>query len=310
METETFLFSEETKVNYKNIHLPKMTNEDRDYIKRHIEITRHIQEIDQLFHIFRVNLKNILYFYDLNNDDTISCKNILDIGESELTIINSMVINYISSGKTLKESIENFMKLNIGEDSIKYTKFKSEVINKIYDDVFYFRFLLRIRDFAQHGHIPVSVDFENKYCFNIEKILQTPHFEHNKKLKSEMEHIWKEIYDKYHNHPRIIFTVSLAEFNLAIIKIHKSFIDIIEDELQKSKDKVKFILQESPNYIYNSKDCFNGFVFYDNYNGFLHCFNPKDDCMKMLLNIKTEVNKIEIEETKELRKLKSGLKFI
>lgn len=55
---------------------------------------------------------------------------------------------------------------------------------------------MKLRDFSQHGHLIVSRDYQNKYYFDIEQILSTPHFNINKKLKPEMKNIRQEIYER------------------------------------------------------------------------------------------------------------------
>ena len=129
-------------------------------MKTFVDITTYIQEIEQLFRIFIINLKLILNFYRLGNDDKISRNYDFDLEDTDEYIINSLVINYISSAKTLKESIENFMKKFVVENNEINIKYNNECLKKLYDNVFPYRLLLRLRDFSQHGHLIVSEVFE------------------------------------------------------------------------------------------------------------------------------------------------------
>ncbi len=97
-------------------------------MKTFVDITTYIQEIEQLFRIFRINLKLILNFYRLGNDDKISKNYDFDLEDTDEYIINSLVINYISSAKTLKESIENFMKKFVGENNEINIKYNNECL--------------------------------------------------------------------------------------------------------------------------------------------------------------------------------------
>lgn len=54
-------------------------------------------------------MREILLNYELNCNDTINRKIDLSYDEEDIIIINALVINYISSAKTLIESIETFM---------------------------------------------------------------------------------------------------------------------------------------------------------------------------------------------------------
>lgn len=294
----------------QGIKIPNMNDEEKETIETFIDITRHIQEIEQLFRIFRVNIKIIFYFYRLGNNDEISKNYDFDLEETDDYIINCLIINYISSAKTLKESIENFMKQFIGETDEININYNNEYLNKLYDDVFAYRLLLRLRDFTQHGHLIVSRDYQNKYYFDIEQILSTPHFNINKKLKLELKNIKQEIYERYGEHPRIAFTLSVAEFNYCIIKTYKEFLETIEGVLKKRVRCIKKLLKDRPNLIYRSNNYFNGFVFFEKDEDGVHCFNPNEDSLKMFNEIKTKTAFILKKEEKKLELLRESFAVI
>ena len=52
-------------------------------------------------------------YYIMNNDDTINRRIVFEFEVDDDIGINALVINYLSSAKTLIESIETFMKENI-----------------------------------------------------------------------------------------------------------------------------------------------------------------------------------------------------
>ena len=110
MRLRDYILLRDCDFNIQDIEIPNMNDEEKETIETFIDITRHIQEIEQLFRIFRVNIKILLNFYRLGNNDEISKNYDFDLEDTDDYIINSLVINYISSAKTLKESIENFMK--------------------------------------------------------------------------------------------------------------------------------------------------------------------------------------------------------
>ena len=152
MRLRDYILLRDCDFNIQDIEIPNMNDEEKETIETFIDITRHIQEIEQLFRIFRVNIKILLNFYRLGNNDEISKNYDFDLEDTDDYIINFLVINYISSAKTLKESIENFMKQFVGETNEINIKYNNECLNKLYDDVFAYRLLLRLRDFTQHGH--------------------------------------------------------------------------------------------------------------------------------------------------------------
>ena len=198
------------------------------------------------------------------------------------------------------------MRQFVGENNEINIKFKNECLSKLYDDVFAYRLLLHMRNFAQHGHLIVSKGYQNKYCFDIEQILSTPHFNINVKLKQEMRNIMSEIYDKYGDHPRILFTLSIAEFNYCIIKTYKEFLETIEGVFKEYIYDMNKLIKDRPDIIYMSKDNLNGFIFYEDDEDGLHCFNPNEDPLKMFNEIKNKALIILKEEEKELEFFKEG----
>lgn len=113
MITEEYILIENTDINIK---VPNFSKEELYTIEKFLKFTKDIQEIDQLFQIFQTNLRQILLNYELNSDDTIDRKADLDNDEDDIIIINTLVINYISSAKTFIESVENFLKMNLKEN--------------------------------------------------------------------------------------------------------------------------------------------------------------------------------------------------
>lgn len=310
MRLRDYILPRDCEFDIQDIKIPNMNDEEKETIETFIDITRHIQEIEQLFRIFRVNIKILLNFYRLGNNDEISKNYDFDLEDTDDYIINSLVINYISSAKTLKESIENFMKQFVGETNEINIKYNNECLNKLYDEVFAYRLLLRLRDFAQHGHLIVNKDYQNKYYFDIEQILSTPHFNINRKLKNEMKNIRQEIHERYGDHPRIVFTLSVAEFNYCIIKTYNGFLEAIEEVFKEHIRSMKKLIKDRPNFIYRSNNYFNGFIFFENDEDGLQCFNPNDDSLKMFNEIKNKIAFLLKEEEKELELLKESFKVI
>lgn len=284
MNTEEYILIENTDINIEKIKVPNFSNEEIYTIDKFLKFTRDIQEIDQLFRIFQTNLRQILLNYELNNDDTIDRKADLDNDEDDIIIINTLVINYISSAKTFVESVENFLKINLESDKIN--EFKTNCLSKIYDERFSYRLLIRLRDYAQHGHLPVYMSWDNKCSFDLDPILYTPHFNHNSKMQNEMLSLRQKIYNEYKDNPRIMFTLSIAEFQLSVLEIYIFFINIIEEELVKLVNKFNTLIEERPDVIYKSEDALNGFVVYSIENENINCLYPKEEPLRMHRNIK------------------------
>lgn len=304
MYTEEIILAQNDNIDLDKLKIAILNQDEKSCIESYVDTTRHIQEIEQLFRVFKCNLKLMLEHYVLNNDDTVIRKKSFSFEESDSIIINTLTINYLSSAKTLVESLENFLKIN---NRLLYENFKNECLSKTYDEKFSYRLLIRLRDFSQHGHLPIDVDCDGKYCFDLRKILLVPHFNHNKKLSSEMEEIEDQILKKYAGFPKIVFTKLIAEFNFCVTKIYVSFFDKAESVLLNQIKSLKMLLKEHPSIIHKSWDSLNGFILYDDDDGIIHCFDPKGESMKMLLSFKDDASKIFKEEEKELKMFNSSM---
>ena len=301
MSTEEYFLIKNINVNMEKIKIPKYSKDEIDIIEKFIEFTRHLQEIDKLFHVFQMNLQDILLHYELYYDDRIIRKIDIENEEKDIIIINALVINYISSAKTFTESIEIFLTQNLGKEELN--KFKNNCLSKIYDKKFSYRLLIRLRDYAQHGHLPVHMSADKRCSFDLQQIINTPHFQTNKKLKNELIELSKEICNKFGDNPRIAFTRSLAEFQLNVLEIYSYFIKFIKEALNNLKIELDNLIKKRPDIINISTDALNGFIFYKIENEAIHCFNPKDKPIEMINNIKKQLENLLKKEKEEYQKL-------
>lgn len=281
MDTERFFFTNDLNIDTEKLQIAELNEEELSIVRDYIEITRHIQEIDQLFLVFRFNLSNLFLHFNLLYSDTIEAK--FDFETSESIAINALTVNFISSGKTLIESIESFLKLNHPD---LYKEFRTSHLSKEYDQHFQYRFLLRLRDYAQHGHLPVSKSFDDRYCFNLETILFTPHFNHNSSMRNDMEDISAKIYEEFSGYPNIALTHSLAEFNICITRNYLGFLKSIRNLLHEYADRIHELINSRPEIIYKSSDILNGHIFYEVIDNKIHSFSSKDNPKKMLSDYK------------------------
>ncbi|MBQ3511157.1 MAG: hypothetical protein IJA30_02535 [Bacilli bacterium] len=301
MITEDVLFAREVGVALDKICVPELLEHETLLLMQYVELTRHFQEIFYIFNMFKFNRNSILYFYNLEFSDLVTRNFDFDLGVDDYIAINSLITNYIGTGKTLKETLETFIKSLFQNMPKKIDKYKNEYSRKIYDQNFSFRFLLRLRDFSQHGHLIVRVDENSRCSFNLDSILDTPHFEHNATLKRELEHFRNEIICKFDDHPNICFTRTIAEFNLNVIKLYNDFICYIIPDMKSLCKKVCKLLKKYDNLVHNSSDILNGYVIYQDFDGNLHSFNSIERPMKMVYKIKKEIEEIYITEFNELK---------
>ena len=288
MWTEEYINAKDTSI--KKVKITKLKEEELNLITKYVEYTRHFQEINQLFEIFITNTAILFHFYLLNSNDTIKRNNFLNDKYNDNITINALIINYISSAKTFVESIEVFLNNNSNENNIKQFK---ESLCKIYDENFSYRLLIRLRDFAQHGHLPVnSSPYNKQYAFDLRIITNTKNFKHNSNIKQELINISEKIQKEYNGDPKIAFTYSIIEFDKCIYEIYLHFINTIIKEFQILEENFRNMISNNPKIIYKSFNKLNGLILYRvKEDTFLHALNPKEMPLQLIYSIKLDLEK-------------------
>jgi len=243
----------------------------------HVEIMRHIQELNHLFQVFRFNLLTLRDSFVLTSSDTLTRKRLtkfevnqsgeirdatkqIEIEISDGIAINALTISLASSGVALMESIKVFIEHDFSE-YFKAPKGLSKTwLDEVYNKNFAYRLLYELRNFSQHGHLPISVD-GSKFALDFIQLLSTPHYKHKKERREQIEAIAAEIFN-CSERPRIAFTPTIADYNLCITKTYVDFLRKTKSAWRDSAKRVKAIVQRYPSNIFKpNNSSFELFVF-------------------------------------------------
>ena len=275
MNTEEYINFKKLNFDFDSLQIANISQNELSLIEEYIEFTRDVIEISQLFRIYRINYNNIFFHYDLLSNDVIIRNSELYCKEDDIILINTLIINYISSAKTFVDSANTFLEKKINHE-------KSSLSSDIYDNHFSYRFLYEMRNYSQHGHLLVNISSEKQCCFNIDHIIHSPHYNFKGKIVNELGNLKEIISDIITDDvPSIAFTSTLADFHICILQIYICFIDSIEDKLKALVDKISKMIKEHPDIVHNSEDLFNGYILYDVKEEYVHCFDPKENLIKL-----------------------------
>ena len=120
--------------------------------------------------------------------------------------------------------------------------------------------------------MPVSNSEESKFCFDLNQIINTPHFNIKKSIEDELINLIESIYNKYKGYPYIMFTRTIAEYNYCIHKLYAEFFDNIEQVFNDILLEVEGLLKQRPELIYNSENSLNGSILIKDESDRIHCF--------------------------------------
>ncbi len=226
--------------------LPNINDSDLKIINNLMNISDFAEKNRNLFQCFYMNLCIFKSTYNLNYNDEITKAKTVTHTFEDIVALNTLLFNLLCSSKSLIESIDiYFSTLNTYEQG-KYSKLTAS----IYDNFFSYRFLIRLRDFYVHGNTALSYE-NNKIAFNLNKILNTAHFNHNKKLLKEIKGIHDEIIKIYKDKPNLIFTFTILEYVIKVIEIYLYYCKNIQKKCAITEKEFKKIVVKNPQYISN-----------------------------------------------------------
>ena len=257
METENlfYLNNQRVKINFMGLE-----DDELNAARKYVEVTRHIQEIRRYYKIFLFNLDLLLSEYSLINDGKVKKDEEFVRSEEHFIAINALVYNVIGAGRTLSETIENFIKGNFTKDDEvrrKFLKFNSG----IYDSSFAYRLLIRLRDYSQHGHLPVNI-YGDWFGFDLHQILTKPHYNHNGLIKQQLEGAVQDVYEVYGDKPRLSLAMTLAEYTASLMVIYNQFwISVIESVVAVYKQFCEVVKMYPENICSLDKEGFELFIY-------------------------------------------------
>lgn len=264
----------------------ELSKDELAVAKEHVEITRHLQEIHQLYLMFQYALDSFDAKYLLMSDGKVLKNGEPAISGDDFIAINAMVNNLISAGRTLVESMECYISERHSEDDSD-RKAYMDFYHITYDSSFPYRFLMRMRDYSQHGHLPVNRD-EAWYGFDLYQILNKPHFKHNGLIKQQLENAVKEVLEVYGDIPRLSLAMTLAEFTANLLAIYHQFWVSVEPKLLDSEKKFKKLIANHPeNVNVVGEEKVSLFIYDVEKDGMAHMVFTDDDSSQMLSNFKT-----------------------
>lgn len=268
-----------------NIAFQPLPPDELTAVAHHVELARHLQEIRQLYQIVLFNLRAMRDNYEWMNSGEVRYKGQPAEGREHFIAVNALVINLIGSAKTLTDSMECYMKQDEPKGSAASQSY-FDFLHQIYDHCFAYRFLIRLRDFSQHGHPPVSQQCAN-YCFDLRQITEMPHFSHNQKIKAQMDAAVREILTVYRDLPTLGVTMTVAEFTVGLLQIYDRFLTCAEAHLRASFAQFRAILAAHPEKVNQLEDSPVLFV-YDVQDRYAHTVLTEDDTTEMLESYQKE----------------------
>lgn len=293
--------------NFDSLHVADLTKEQQNLIITHIALTREVIEANQLFDAFYYNILNMRNSFTFNMDDTV-CKTENNPNyDNEYIAVNALVINLISSAKTLTEYLRNAADRWFGNSEKRYKDNYNKYVSNIYDTSFNYGLLSNLRNYMQHGNLPISFR-DGRYCFDVKQIQSTPHFNISGKLKTDIKKFIEKCEIPGETIPCLSLTLTIADYSLKVIDIYKKFLFYFKKEISSSYNEIQNLILNKPSIVCDYHPALKGHIIYDSDETY-HAFNTNENPNKMMGIYEKKVADIYKEEKQIYDKMHSQLKF-
>lgn len=228
-------------LNVPGTQLEKLPWEHEQILRRYLSMSQHICELDELYSMMVFNLENMFEKFSLQFDDRIFAKR----GETvDVIQINALLCNAVSAGRTLIESMEKFDEFYISKDK----SFKKNFISKAYDQYSEYKIVDFLRNYMQHGHIPIHYD-EEKIYLDLSEILETTHLKMNTNLKRMLQKAKKDLLEYGVADTRLCCVPLFYKYFLLIHRLYRAFYSYAEYTLMQIGEEKRKLLQDHPEYV-------------------------------------------------------------
>ena len=296
---------------YNDLHVAKLTEEERTLLVNYVALTRDVTESNQLFEAFYFNLLSMRNSFVFFTNDTVKKTEHCPPYDCDFVAVNSLVINLISSAKILTEFLREAANTWLGNSTDKYKDKYNIYVSEIYDSSPNYRLLIKLRNYVQHGHFPVSFQGE-RFSFDVNQILDTPRFAMNVKLKIDIKNFIEKTNVSEDIIPCISLTLTIADFAVIVTDIYRKFLTYFQESVSLSYNNVKDLISHKPSIVCDYHEDFKGYIIYD-YDideNRLHVFNPKQDPNNMINEYIKRSASIYENEKNEHDKLFHCLKYV
>ncbi len=308
MDIETNIkIPEKTLKGLKVIHPPKISEEEKIIIKEYANLVRDFMEVAQLLNIFLFNLEELKSVFILKGDDKLQKIRYRKCDFDDLTIINSLTINYISSAVAFVKSLEAYLKNNMKDK--KYDKFQKNCLSKKYDSCFSYRLFDFLRNYSQHSSQTIVSCDKHGYCFDLNKLANNPYYKYKNLILNEMNEVIKKLVYSIGDYPRIAYSHTIMEYKLCLNDIFLEFLDTINEELVEKYNRFSELLENKPEIINKStSNEINNTIIYEITEERVNLLKIGLNLPKLFYEMKKKVEREHIKDEKALNEIKQCFK--
>ncbi len=183
---------------------------------------------------------------------------------------NRLLLNYLSSIRTFLDHSAHFISQAMGKDSDRFSEY-NKMTNYFFDNSFAYRFLYKLRNYAQHISLPIeNIEIETVYQNSISSIKFELMVNFNSNVLLSRFDWGKDVKKDLENGPASIPLMPiLIEMRHNIQEIKRNIITLYSDELCNA---AKFILESIQHVINDDGEIFIAYNVQNNERGELTNF--------------------------------------
>jgi hypothetical protein len=238
-------YIEQYETGYSTFLDKELTEQEYEHYLTHIDELNIYENLKRLFQIFILNNNEFIEFAE--SESKLLFENSLSItGNKEnynqhYLNLNRIFLNYLTSFRTLLDHIETIIKRKYGKESVQATKLKN-LTSHLYDTYFAYRFIYKLRNYAQHCGLPID-EFSisaKKMSDNKYKSEYKIDFDCNT-LQSKFKE-WGTVKNDFLKHKTISIFSVLDEMKIAIDQLWNETMIIFESDIESA---INFIIENA-----------------------------------------------------------------
>ena len=226
-------------------------------IVRWTEMARAVTDIHQLYHLYLWNLRQLLEGVRFSTNDQIIALRDNGTAESGRIIVNGYVMNVISYGVNLIESLRGFAKHEKQRGFTDAQRFE-QVAKDEFDSNILYAIMSGLRNYAQHGQLLVSLycgEYNcDRACFDLHQLSEPFLIKKRSLIIKKIQFLINQIEAEGSSPARLSLTYCIDSFNLSVHSLYSQFLRIFQTHIEDCAKLVNEKYKCEPRHIAKTPD--------------------------------------------------------
>lgn len=304
MDTQRILVLGDDEQEILKLEYPILNKVDVETLSRYLRTMKVLQGIESFFNTFQINVTRLQQSYKLFSNGKMKRRFSFPHHRwSDFHNINSLTINLLASGRTLVQALKPTLSVMINDNGEEATKFYDSVIQKKHSEDIIYRIMDCLRDYSQHGDLPVSLlTGGNSAWIDLDQIVRVINFTHKGKRKEDLQ----ELINASHAlgmQGRIPLILGLVVYTASVAEFYYQYYCCARTRIMELFISVDRIVAKHPEMVVHEKNLFNDMAIFIDENNTKRGFYPRSEPQKLFDSFQDRAGEYSREQFNEAQKI-------